>query len=274
MTKLTEMINLKAAVAGAAVLTALPSFLASPAQAISMGGGGFPNLFEYNFQLETDTPIDLDSSGTFSGAVLNLTIDDIGTPGTDIDLSNVNLTVTKVDDLTTLVDPSTGTSFVEFFENIPNNPELTSTQGFIYQVKLDDVGINPINTSFGDITFKTAGFIVPKELLTPDIIPLESLNSLDKLIDLPKDLPEEEKYQFPLYQVYSSIDENGDGIPDIEAQGLIADLDAAVPSGIKFSLVTRPESVPEASTSVSLLALGILGIGAILKRKQQNNPLN
>ena len=270
MTKLTEMINLKAAVTGAAVLTALSSFVASPVQAIIIGGGpSTPNEFTYQFLLDTGADDASDSSGDmsstftfteFTDAVEDLKIFDdtnnellIGKS----DLPNLNLKVQQVK----LSEVPGDITFEAIFSSL-NGFNTTSTQGFKYTVdftsEMNPEGIT-VSTSSGDVTFETAGFVVP---INPEFFPSfpsspNPLKSLEDLINL--------DVEFPIFAEYSGDE---DSIVE-DRQGLGDD-----GQGISFSLVNQPESVPEASTPVSILALGILGIGAILKRKQQNKPLN
>ena len=167
-------------------------------------------------------------------------------------------------------DENEETSFQNFFNNLEldekpsddpkTNPDIDiskNSKGFIYKVDLKANLIdNSIDTDTqGNITFETAGFNVPEEIINPSndpsINPLNSLRSLEKFVG--RDIA------FPLYQVYS-----GDNI----SNGLLVN---GGKLGVNFELRDSTKTVPEANTSVGLLTLGLLGVGSIFRRKHQNN---
>ena len=275
MTKLTEMINLKAAVSGATFLTALSCLLPTSAQAGAFGFSNNPadptRAFTLNSEVE-NTSVDpnegiypntigyynnpAEISGEFFTAkdfrnnspdqFVNLTVIECCSPfeNGDIDddldfniIQNNNPTSTQVEGL--LEDSGftsiTGDIYQYYFTN-PTNSRIFSfylPTEFVYQ----DINGNSFDLQANDF--------ISRGLDPDDFLPTKTLLGIDILA------AEAQAGGIDPFDLFTSYDFQTDN--------------AVSGSGNRFIVINR---VPEPTTGISLLALGLFGGIQLLKRKK------
>lgn len=249
------------------VPTIIPSLVTS-AQALSLRWGGYPDFFQYDLTLNSDATL-LSSVGEraiFSEAIEELFIYDDAFPRNEIiNKSNLDL---KVINIGGCFDPA-GFFYYDSCSEIQENfdtinagkmIEIDESQPiFEYTVNIserldftrsDDTGF----TETFDIDYQTFGFLIPsafsvdgREITLTELD--TSLRGLEALIGLEIDIP-----IVALVIVDEGFGTETIGLIDSPAGGL--------------SFIGNDTSIPESSSTLSLLTLGILGIGTTLKRKQ------
>ena len=269
MTKLTEMINLKTAIVGPAFLTALSGFIASPTQAISIGGSGWPNVFDYqSLIIDTEKNPDVaveELTIRFTGTVQN---PDAGDPPMLTRTSkNLKIQVSSssysANSEITDIDFSTTKTLEEIFNDINGGRSITINDDniFEYTITLDNElkKVIALNSSEGSPAFEEIGFIVPTN------ITIGNGNGNGKPITL-----DVTKFNDPLTGLEEIVNKLDITFPITEGGELVQEF--FPDTGLSLSKVKKV--VPESHTTTPILSLGIFGLSVALKRKKSNKFLS
>ncbi|MDJ0532430.1 MAG: hypothetical protein QNJ70_08030 [Xenococcaceae cyanobacterium MO_207.B15] len=258
MTKLTEMINFKAAVAGAAVLTIGSALVPNAAQAFPFSSVWIPNsTLEVVFDLTPGSGSP--TTGTFNDAInfrVQTASDIIGTPSIVIPgttRNNLNLGVTVSNDA--------GLDFYDYsFEfdriNVPAKviEDLEEDLGLFLEPSIYQ-GLEKVSFFVPSKFDATPPESIASASLSGDFSFEGSLNSLDGFNDLFADLAN------------AGIKEIG-----FDARFFYRDDQGEITTATdNVSFETSSKSVPEPNNLISLFALGVIGGVSCLKRKLSIN---